>query len=121
MSVQITDLANQSEAIREQAAHLLVHEFSEPRGWPTPELAREEVASVLQGGFAFGALDGDILLGWVGGLAEYAGRVGELQPRGAGEKIAGEASAGSSPRRSSVKRAREAASPRRWARMMTPG
>ena len=77
--MRIADLGTQSEAIREQAAHCLVHEFGEPRGWPTLELAREEVASVLREGFALAALDGE-LLGWVGGLQEYGGRVWELHP-----------------------------------------
>jgi aminoglycoside 6'-N-acetyltransferase I len=76
----IADLRNLPEAAREQAATLLVHEFDAPRGWPNIELAREEVAYVLRGGFAFGLTDADVLLGWVGGLPEYAGRVWELHP-----------------------------------------
>jgi aminoglycoside 6'-N-acetyltransferase I len=78
--MQISDLAEQTEAVHEQAAALLTHEFGEPRGWPTLELAREEVALVLREGFAFAALDTTVLLGWVGGLPEYAGRVWELHP-----------------------------------------
>jgi aminoglycoside 6'-N-acetyltransferase I len=78
--MEIVDLKPQSDRILEQAAVLLVQEFDEPRGWPTQELAREEVASVLRGGFARAALDGSTLLGWVGGLPEYAGRVWELHP-----------------------------------------
>ena len=76
----IADLSTQSELIREQAAALLVGEFDEPRGWPTLELAREEVASVLRDGFARVMVDGSTLLGWIGGLPEYAGRVWELHP-----------------------------------------
>ncbi|MBW3565697.1 MAG: GNAT family N-acetyltransferase [Acidobacteria bacterium] len=78
--MEITDLSRQSETILEQAAVLLVEGFIEPRGWPTLELAREEVASVLRTGFARAALDGGTLLGWIGGLPEYAGRVWELHP-----------------------------------------
>src|SRR5262249_38228148 len=68
------------DLVLEQAATLLVHEFDEPRGWPNLELAREEVASVLREGFAFAMLNRDVLLGWVGGLPEYSGRVWELHP-----------------------------------------
>ena len=78
--MNIADLATQSELIREQAAALLVEGFDEPRGWPSLDLAREEVSSVLRDGFARATVDGDTLLGWVGGLPEYAGRVWELHP-----------------------------------------
>ena len=78
--MQITDLGKQPDSVLEQAAALLVHEFDEPRGWPTLELAREEVGSVLREGFARAMLETDVLLGWVGGLPEYAGRVWELHP-----------------------------------------
>ncbi|MGH7675992.1 MAG: GNAT family N-acetyltransferase [Gemmatimonadales bacterium] len=59
---------------------LLVEHFDEPRGWATLPAAREEVARVTAEGFARAALDGDTLLGWVGGLPEYDGRVWELHP-----------------------------------------
>ena len=78
--MEIVDLGKQSESILEQAAVMLVEEFAEPSGWPTLELARAEVASVLHGGFARAALEGSALLGWVGGLPEYGGRVWELHP-----------------------------------------
>jgi len=78
--MKIADLGTQSELIREKAAALLVEGFDEPRGWPTLELAREEVASVLREGFARAVVDGSTLLGWIGGLPEYAGRVWELHP-----------------------------------------
>lgn len=76
----ITDLSTQSKSVLEEAAVLLVEEFEEPRGWPTLELAREEVSTVLREGFARVALEGSAVLGWVGGLPEYAGRVWELHP-----------------------------------------
>jgi aminoglycoside 6'-N-acetyltransferase I len=79
MAVRIVDVGTQSEVIREQAAHCLVHEFSGPGGWKTLELGREEVAAVLRDGFALAAIDGE-LFGWVGGLPEYGGRVWELHP-----------------------------------------
>ena len=78
--MNIADLGTQSELTREQAALLLVEGFDEPRGWPTLELAREEVATVLRDGFARAWVDGNSLLGWIGGLPEYAGRVWELHP-----------------------------------------
>jgi aminoglycoside 6'-N-acetyltransferase I len=78
--MEIVDLAIQPDDIREQASSLLVHEFAEPRGWPTLDTAREEVASVLRDGFARGMVEAGVLVGWVGGLPEYAGRVWELHP-----------------------------------------
>src|SRR5690349_13426177 len=78
--MQIADLAEQPNRVLEHAAMLLVQEFDEPHGWPTIELAREEVASILRDGFARAMLEGDFLLGWVGGLPEYSGRVWELHP-----------------------------------------
>ena len=80
MDLRIADLGAQSEPMREQAAVLLVEGFDEPRGWPTIELAREEVALVLREGFARAAVEGATLLGWIGGLPEYHGRVWELHP-----------------------------------------
>jgi aminoglycoside 6'-N-acetyltransferase I len=42
--------------------------------------AREEVAEVLEKGFARVALEGEVVLGWIGGLPQYDGRVWELHP-----------------------------------------
>lgn len=78
--VKIVDLATQPERIREQAAALLVEHFDEPRGWPSLALAREEVVSVVGAGFARAMLEGAELLGWIGGLPQYQGRVIELHP-----------------------------------------
>ena len=49
-------------------------------GWPTIDLARDEVAQVIAEGFARAVLEADLLLGWIGGLPEYNGRVWELHP-----------------------------------------
>lgn len=76
----IVDLANQSDQVLDQAATLLVEGFDEPRGWPTTAMATEEVARVVREGFARAMVDGEAMLGWVGGLPEYAGRVWELHP-----------------------------------------
>ena len=78
--MRIVDLAGQPDHLLEQAALLLVEGFTEPRGWPTIELGREEVAMVVRDGFARAMLDGDVILGWIGGLPEYQGRVWELHP-----------------------------------------
>jgi aminoglycoside 6'-N-acetyltransferase I len=78
--MQIADLAEQPNAVLEQAATLLVQGFDEPRGWPTVELARDEVATVMRDGFARAMVDGNVVLGWIGGLPEYGGRVWELHP-----------------------------------------
>lgn len=78
--MRIVDLEGQPAGILEQAARMLVDEFTEPRGWPTIENAREEVAAVIRGGFARAAVENDLVLGWIGGLPEYRGRVWELHP-----------------------------------------
>jgi aminoglycoside 6'-N-acetyltransferase I len=76
----IVDLAACPVSLHQQAAALLVDGFDEPRGWPTLDLGDEEVAMVLREGFARAAVEGDLLLGWIGGLPEYQGRVWELHP-----------------------------------------
>ena len=76
----IVDLATQSSSIREQAAALLVDGFREPKGWPDADSARAEVAQVIQVGFARGIVENESLLGWIGGLPKYDGRVWELHP-----------------------------------------
>ena len=76
----LIDLAAQPESIREQAARLLVDGFDEPRGWSTLTAASEEVAQVIAVGFARAMLEGGTVLGWVGGLPQYGGRVFELHP-----------------------------------------
>ena len=78
--MDIVDLEEQPAGIIEQAARMLVDEFIEPRGWPTMEQAREEVAAVIRDGFARAAIADDLVLGWIGGLPEYHGRVWELHP-----------------------------------------
>lgn len=78
--MQIIDLGNQPETLLEQAAELLVEHFDEPAGWPNLEAARSEVAQVLRDGFGRAMLEGETLVGWIGGLPEYDGRVWELHP-----------------------------------------
>jgi aminoglycoside 6'-N-acetyltransferase I len=78
--MQILNLADRPGPILEQAANLLVEAFDQPHGWPTFELARDEVVMILREGFGRGMVDNDTLIGWVGGLPEYHGRVWELHP-----------------------------------------
>ena len=79
--MRIIDLASCEKVVRDQAATLLVEYFdSEPKPWPTTGAASEEIARILRDGFARGALEGELLLGWIGGLADYDGRVCELHP-----------------------------------------
>lgn len=72
--MEIVDLATQPEHIREQAAALLVEHFDEPRDCPSLAMARAEVEHVIYNGFARAALDGEALLGWVGGLVRREDR-----------------------------------------------
>src|SRR5205823_15100320 len=78
--MNIVDLANEPEIAREQAAALLVEHFVEPLGWPDLDTARAEVELVLRQGFARAMVESERVLGWVGGLPEYDGRVWELHP-----------------------------------------
>lgn len=79
--MKTVDLGAQPAGVRSQAAYLLVEHFEDhPRGWSDMESATAEVAQVIQSGFAIGALEGELLLGWIGGLPEYDGRVWELHP-----------------------------------------
>ncbi|MGK2935938.1 MAG: GNAT family N-acetyltransferase [Gemmatimonadaceae bacterium] len=78
--MHIVDLEEQPAGILEQAAVMLVDEFVEPRGWPSIDKAREEMAAVIRDGFARAAVEDQLVLGWIGGLPEYHSRVWELHP-----------------------------------------
>jgi aminoglycoside 6'-N-acetyltransferase I len=78
--MEIVDLANQGENVREAAARLLLDNFDAPGGWPDLASALQEVTRVNTEGFARAMLDGNITIGWVGGLSQYMGRVWELHP-----------------------------------------
>jgi aminoglycoside 6'-N-acetyltransferase I len=80
----ILDLdAGDEEAIR-QAAHLLVEGFRDdwPEAWPTEEEALREVREALgEGRICRVALGEDrTVLGWIGGIPSYEGKVWELHP-----------------------------------------
>jgi aminoglycoside 6'-N-acetyltransferase I len=78
--MDIVDLGVQPKDMRKQAAPLLVDHFDEPRGWPNLASAAQELDRILETGFALVSLEGGIVLGWIGGLPEYNGRVWELHP-----------------------------------------
>jgi aminoglycoside 6'-N-acetyltransferase I len=80
----ILDLdAGDEEAIR-QAANLLVEGFRDdwPEAWPTEEEALQEVREALgEGRICRVALGEDgTVLGWIGGIPSYEGKVWELHP-----------------------------------------
>ena len=78
--MHIVDLIARPQEICDQAAILLVDHFDQPGGWPDIKAARTEVEQVIENGFARGLIDDGLLLGWIGGLPEYNGRVWELHP-----------------------------------------
>jgi aminoglycoside 6'-N-acetyltransferase I len=82
--MRIITLAPEDEATKQQLAALLVEAFREhwPEAWPTLADAREEVqASLAEDRISRVALDdNDQVLGWIGGIAMYDGRVWELHP-----------------------------------------
>jgi len=82
--LRITDLSQDNGAMIEQTASLLVAAFKEhwPNAWPTMEAARQEV----QESFADDrinriAVDDDgAVIGWIGGIEMYDGKVWEIHP-----------------------------------------
>lgn len=78
--MSLVALAAEPAHIRDQAARLLHESFNNALGWPSLASADEELAEVLRTGFALARIESGRLLGWVGGLPEYRGRVWELHP-----------------------------------------
>lgn len=78
--MQPIDLAAQPTQVRRDAARLLVDEFTEPSGWTDLASAEAELERIIAEGFARAVVDGERVLGWIGGLPEYSGRVWELHP-----------------------------------------
>lgn len=81
--MHIRDLRPDDEAAIEQAALLLVEGFREhwPNAWPTLEAALEEVRECLAAErICRIAVEGETVLGWIGGLPQYDGHVWELHP-----------------------------------------
>jgi aminoglycoside 6'-N-acetyltransferase I len=82
--MRIIDLIPDNQVIIEQAATLLVEGFREhaPQAWPDRDTALAEVRAALQADrICRCALDNDgTLLGWIGGIPQYSGKVWELHP-----------------------------------------
>lgn len=80
--MQIVAFPPADAALRRQAAELLVEAFPHEDGWPTLEAAAEEVSEALAPDRRCRAAldDGGRLLGWVGSIPGYRGRVWELHP-----------------------------------------
>jgi aminoglycoside 6'-N-acetyltransferase I len=80
----ILDLATADEETIRQAANLLVEGFREdwPGAWPTEEEALQEMRGALEEGrICWAALGEDgTVLGWIGGIPTYDGKVWELHP-----------------------------------------
>jgi aminoglycoside 6'-N-acetyltransferase I len=82
--MRIADLDARHEQLVEQAARLLVDGFrdSAPESWPDMPSALEEVREALEANKICRAalLADDTLVGWIGGIPQYDGRVWELHP-----------------------------------------
>jgi aminoglycoside 6'-N-acetyltransferase I len=67
--------------MRREAAELLVEAFPHDNGWPTVELALEEVDTALSSEHVcLAAIENGILVGWIAGRSDYRDRVWELHP-----------------------------------------
>lgn len=78
--MQISHLSHQPELIHQSAAQLLTDCLGNSNSWPSLESASEELRQILIDGFALAAIQEDQVIGWIGGLPEYSGRVWELHP-----------------------------------------
>lgn len=80
-AITIIDLKTEAEAYIEQAAGLLVAGF-QGIAWPNLPSARTEVKEALEAGkICRIALDStNAVVGWIGGIPQYDGRVWELHP-----------------------------------------
>ena len=78
--MDIVDLAVQPLDVRTQAAAILTEAFPDEDGWPTIELGLAEIDWVAKDGFVLAAVEDGQVLGWIGGLPEYRGKVWELHP-----------------------------------------
>ena len=77
--MRIVDLASAGETAFQQSAALLVDLL--PEGWPTIGAALQEVGeSLAPDRISRAAVEGDEVVGWVGGLERYRGHVWELHP-----------------------------------------
>lgn len=83
ITMNIIDM-HPDDNLMQQAAALLVEGFKAhwPNAWPTLEDALQEVREALEPGKIARAAIGDngAVLGWIGGISQYDGRVWELHP-----------------------------------------
>ena len=82
MNFTIQDMPHEEKYI-EQAAKILTlaMAINWPDAWPTQPEALEEVHEMLaEDRICRVALDGETVLGWIGGIPEYDGNVWELHP-----------------------------------------
>ncbi len=83
MELRLVDLHQSSEAILRQAAAILMDAFKEsaPEAWASVEEARAEVLRMVgPERIALGAVEGEELVGLIGGIPAYGGKVWELHP-----------------------------------------
>jgi aminoglycoside 6'-N-acetyltransferase I len=84
MNIHVIDLRPDAEPPIRQVAEMLVEAFKEdwPDAWPDLNAAMEEVhESFAPGRISRVAIDGQgTVLGWIGGIPRYGGRVWELHP-----------------------------------------
>ena len=82
--MEIIDLRSENQEAVRQAASLLVEVFREdhPDAWPDMKSALEEVEeSFAENRISRIAVDDESrVLGWIGGISQYRGRVWELHP-----------------------------------------
>jgi aminoglycoside 6'-N-acetyltransferase I len=78
--MEIVDLTVGPAHFHKAAAQLLVDEFDKSHAWPGLSFALDDVTHVTGEGFARAMLDRGVLVGWIGGLPRYNGRVWELHP-----------------------------------------
>ena len=82
--MKIISLQPDDKHLIQQAAQLLMNAFREhwPNAWPTLEEALQEVNELFgEGKICYAAIDeNEKLLGIIGGIPQYSGRVWELHP-----------------------------------------
>lgn len=81
--MHIIDLRPDDEAAIRQIATLLIEGFKEhwPEAWPNMQDALETVRESFGADrISRAAVDGEVVVGWIGGISQYDGNVWELHP-----------------------------------------
>lgn len=81
--MHIVDLASDDQELRLQVAQLLHAGFSEhwPKAWPNLQSALDEVHESLRDGrISRIMVDNDAVVGWIGAIPQYNGKVWEIHP-----------------------------------------